>query len=149
MKLNGTEIGGRKIKVDITEKPLNGVGSLLLQSDEAPFVDNPYILYVGKLAKTVASDSLKSFFAEKRDVLGAKVSQVLETSKSSGFGFVSFSFEEEVEVAISSFNDAGFANLKMGFITILPLIHIFLINLDIRVSILQPTDCSSQTPRNR
>lgn len=51
-------------------------------------------------------DSLKSFFAENGNVLGARVSRVPRTSKSSGFGFVSFSSEEEVEAAISSFNDA-------------------------------------------
>nr|XP_043623774.1 30S ribosomal protein 2, chloroplastic [Erigeron canadensis] len=105
-KLNGTEIGGRKIKVNVTEKPLNGVTSTVVQSDETPFVDSPYKLYVGNLAKTVTSESLKSFFADKGNVLGAKVSRVPGTSKSSGFGFVSFSSEEEVEAAISSFNDA-------------------------------------------
>ncbi|KAI7752627.1 hypothetical protein M8C21_006404 [Ambrosia artemisiifolia] len=105
-KLNDTEIGGRKIKVNVTEKPLTGVTSSLTQLDETPFVDSPYKLYVGNLAKTVTSDSLKSFFAEKGNVVGAKVSRVPGTSKSSGFGFVSFSSEEEVEAAIASFNDA-------------------------------------------
>ncbi|XP_071709061.1 uncharacterized protein [Rutidosis leptorrhynchoides] len=112
-KLNGTEIGGRKIKVNVTEKPLNGVTSTLLQSDETPFVDSPYKLYVGNLAKTVTSDSLKSFFADKGNVLGAKVSRVPGTSKSTGFGFVSFSSEEEVEAAISSFNDAVLEGQKI------------------------------------
>ncbi|KAD4982521.1 hypothetical protein R6Q59_002128 [Mikania micrantha] len=111
-KLNGTEIGGRKIKVNVTEKPLNGVISSL-QSDEAPFIDSPYKLYVGNLAKTVTSDSLKSFFAEKGNVVGAKVSRVPGTSKSSGFGFVSFSSEEEVEAAIASFNDAVLEGQKI------------------------------------
>ncbi|XP_076914736.1 small ribosomal subunit protein cS22-like [Bidens hawaiensis] len=105
-KLNGTDIGGRKIKVNVTEKPLNGVSSSLLQSDEAPFVDSPYKIYVGNLAKTVTSDSFKSFFAEKGNAVGVKVSRVPGTSKSSGFGFVSFSSEEEVEAAILAFNDA-------------------------------------------
>lgn len=112
-KLNGTEIGGRKIKVNVTEKPLNGVTSTLAQSEETPFVDSPYKLYVGNLAKTVTSDSLKSFFADKGNVLGAKVSRVPGTSKSSGFGFVSFSSEEEVEAAISSFNDAVLEGQKI------------------------------------
>lgn len=112
-KLNGTEIGGRKIKVNVTEKPLNGVGFSVLQGEETPFVDSPYKLYVGNLAKTVTSDSLKSFFAEKGNVVGAKVSRVPGTSKSSGFGFVSFSTEEEVEAAISSFNDAVLEGQKI------------------------------------
>ncbi|PWA79899.1 RNA-binding (RRM/RBD/RNP motifs) family protein [Artemisia annua] len=112
-KLNGTEIGGRKIKVNVTEKPLNGVTTTLAQSEETPFVDSPYKLYVGNLAKTVTSDSLKSFFADKGNVLGAKVSRVPGTSKSSGFGFVSFSSEEEVEAAISSFNNAVLEGQKI------------------------------------
>ncbi|KAF5756703.1 putative RNA recognition motif domain, nucleotide-binding alpha-beta plait domain superfamily [Helianthus annuus] len=112
-KLDGTEIGGRKIKVNVTEKPLNGASSTLLPSEETPFVDSPYKLYVGNLAKTVTSESLKSFFSEKGNVLGAKVSRVPGTSKSSGFGFVSFSSEEEVEAAISSFNDAVLEGQKI------------------------------------
>ncbi|MFS8026712.1 putative RNA recognition motif domain, nucleotide-binding alpha-beta plait domain superfamily [Helianthus anomalus] len=112
-KLNDTEIGGRKIKVNVTEKPLTGVTSSLTQFDETPFADTPYKLYVGNLAKTVTSDSLKSFFAEKGNVVGAKVSRVPGTSKSSGFGFVSFSSEEEVEAAIPSFNDAVLEGQKI------------------------------------
>lgn len=111
-KLNGTEIGGRKIKVNVTEKPLNGVVSVL-EAEETPFVDSPYKLYVGNLAKTVTSESLKSFFSEKGNVLGARVSRVPGTSKSSGFGFVSFSSEEEVEAAVSSFNDAVLEGQKI------------------------------------
>ncbi|KAI7734549.1 hypothetical protein M8C21_025077 [Ambrosia artemisiifolia] len=112
-KLDGTEIGGRKIKVNVTEKPLNGASSTLLPSEDTPFVDSPYKLYVGNLAKTMTSESLKSFFADKGNVLGAKVSRVPGTSKSSGFGFVSFSSEEEVEAAISSFNDAVLEGQKI------------------------------------
>ncbi|KAJ9563245.1 hypothetical protein OSB04_008405, partial [Centaurea solstitialis] len=111
-KLDGTEIGGRKIKVNVTEKPLNGVVSVL-QTEETPFVDSPYKIYVGNLAKTVTSDSLKTFFAEKGNVVGAKVSRVPGTSKSTGFGFVSFSSEEEVEAAISSFNNAVLEGQKI------------------------------------
>lgn len=105
-KLNGTEIGGREIKVNITEKPLQSLDLPSLQSDESQFVDSPYKVYVGNLAKTVATDTLKNFFSKKGKVLSAKVSRVPGTSKSSGFGFVTFSSEEDVEVAISSFNNS-------------------------------------------
>ncbi|ONK79031.1 uncharacterized protein A4U43_C01F2160 [Asparagus officinalis] len=104
-KLNDTEIGGRKIKVNVTEKPLQPVDLSLLQPDDE-FTDSPYKVYVGNLAKTVTSEILSKFFSEKGNVLGAKVSRVPGTSKSSGFGFVSFSSEEEVEAAISSCNNA-------------------------------------------
>ena len=61
---------------------------------------------MGNLAKTVTTDTLKKFFSEKGKVLSAKVSRVPGTSKSSGYGFVTFSSEEDVEAAISSFNNS-------------------------------------------
>ncbi|KAK1287897.1 hypothetical protein QJS10_CPB19g01017 [Acorus calamus] len=105
-KLNGTEIGGRQIKVNVTEKPLVNTDMSILQGEESTFVDSPYKVYVGNLAKTVTSESLSKFFSEKGKVLSAKVSRVPGTSKSSGFGFVSFSSEEDVEAAISLLNNA-------------------------------------------
>lgn len=100
------EIGGREIKVNITEKPLVQVDLSLLQAEDSNFVDSPYKVYVGNLAKTVTSEMLKKFFSEKGQVLSAKVSRVPGTSKSSGFGFVTFSSEEDAEAAISSLNNS-------------------------------------------
>ncbi|CAA0842524.1 RNA-binding (RRM/RBD/RNP motifs) family protein [Striga hermonthica] len=112
-KLNDTEIGGRKIKVNITEKPLAPFDQSVLQTEESQFVDSPYKVYVGNLAKTVTTDALKSFFAEKGKVLGAKISRVPGTSKSSGYGFVSFGSEGDVEAAISSLNNAVLEGQKI------------------------------------
>lgn len=75
------------------------------QDDESKFIDSPYKVYVGNLAKTVTTELLTKFFSEKGRALSAKVSRVPGTSKSSGFGFVSFSAEEDVEAAISSCNN--------------------------------------------
>ncbi len=105
-KLNGTEIGGRVIKVNVTEKPLLTPELSLLQAEESQFIDSPHKVYVGNLAKTVTTDILTQFFSQKGKALSAKVSRVPGTSKSSGFGFVSFSSEEDVEAAISSSNNA-------------------------------------------
>ncbi|KAK7401535.1 hypothetical protein VNO78_13084 [Psophocarpus tetragonolobus] len=112
-KLNGIEIGGREIKVNITEKPLSTPDLPLLQAEESQFVDNPHKVYVGNLAKTVTTDTLKNFFSEKGKVLSAKVSRVPGTSKSSGYGFVTFSSDEDVEAAISSFNNASLEGQKI------------------------------------
>ncbi|CAI0428010.1 unnamed protein product [Linum tenue] len=112
-KLNGTEIGGREIKVNITEKPLEQTESPLLQSEESQFVDSPHKVYVGNLAKTVTTDMLKNLFSDKAKVLSAKVSRVPGTSKSSGFGFVTFSSDEDVDVAISSFNNSPLEGQKI------------------------------------
>ncbi|GMP41881.1 hypothetical protein CsSME_00011826 [Camellia sinensis var. sinensis] len=111
-KLNGTvrcdymQIGGREIKANITEKPLQTMDLPFFQSEESEFIDSPHKVYVGNLAKTVTTEMLKNFFAEKGKVLSAKVSRVPGTSKSSGFGFVTFSSEEDVEAVISSVNNA-------------------------------------------
>lgn len=112
-KLNGTKIGEREIKVNITEKPLAQLDFSILQVEESQFIDSPHKLYVGNLAKTVTSESLKNFFSEKGNVLSAKISRVPGTSKASGFGFVSFSSDEDVEAAISSFNNALFEGQKI------------------------------------
>ncbi|GAV85698.1 RRM_1 domain-containing protein [Cephalotus follicularis] len=112
-KLNGSQIGGREIKVNITEKPIQSVDFSLFQAEESQFIDSPHKVYVGNLASTVTTDSLKNFFSEKGKVLSAKVSRVPGTSKSSGFGFVTFSSEKDVEAAISSFNDSLFEGQKI------------------------------------
>lgn len=105
-KLDGTEIGGRKIKVNVTEKPLEAVDLSALQSDESQFVDTGHKVYVGNLAKTVTIDMLKSLFSEKGNVVSVKVQRDPRTSKSCRYGFVSFSSEEEAQVAVSTFNNA-------------------------------------------
>lgn len=103
-KMNGTEIGGRAIKVNITEKPLD-VSGLNRLTEEVEFIDSPYKVYVGNLAKTVTTEALKKKFAEKGNVLDAKVTRIPETGKSGGYGFVSFSSEADVEAAISALNN--------------------------------------------
>lgn len=101
------------MKVNITEKPLQTLETSLPQADDSQFVDSPYKVYVGNLAKTVTMDTLKDFFAEKGKVVSAKVSRVPGTSKSSGYGFVTFSSEEDVDAAISSLNNAVRASITL------------------------------------
>nr|5X8P_v Chain v, protein cS22 [Spinacia oleracea]5X8R_v Chain v, protein cS22 [Spinacia oleracea] len=112
-KLNDTEIGGRKIKVNITEKPLEGMDIATTQAEDSQFVESPYKVYIGNLAKTVTNELLKDFFSEKGKVLGAKVQRTPGTSKSNGFGFVSFSSEEEVEAAIQALNNSVLEGQKI------------------------------------
>ncbi|KAL9232756.1 hypothetical protein vseg_007827 [Gypsophila vaccaria] len=112
-KLNDTEIGGRKIKVNITEKPLGGASISLPPVEDSQFVDSPHKVYVGNLAKTVTTEMLKNFFSDKGTVLSAKVQRTPGTSKSSGFGFVCFSSEDEVEAAIAALNNAALEGQKI------------------------------------
>jgi len=103
--LNGTEVGGRKIKVNVTESFLPNIDRSAPEP-EPVFVDSQYKVYVGNLAKTVTTEVLKNFFSEKGQILSATVSHIPGTSKSKGYGFVTFSSEEEVEAAVATFNNA-------------------------------------------
>ncbi|KAL6897349.1 hypothetical protein ACP4OV_007045 [Aristida adscensionis] len=103
--LNGTEVGGRKIKVNVTESFLPNIDRSAPEP-EPVFVDSQYKVYVGNLAKTVTTEVLRNFFSEKGQILSATVSRAPGTSKSKGYGFVTFSSEEEVEAAIATFNNA-------------------------------------------
>ncbi|KAE8684438.1 Dihydrolipoyllysine-residue acetyltransferase component 4 of pyruvate dehydrogenase complex [Hibiscus syriacus] len=104
-KLNGTQIGGREIKVNITEKPIAQVDLSVLQAEDTQFIDSQHKVYVGNLAKTVTSNTLKNSFPRRngKERQGFTSPRDLQIR---GFGFVSFSSEEEVEAAISSFNNA-------------------------------------------
>ncbi|GLJ23323.1 hypothetical protein SUGI_0441280 [Cryptomeria japonica] len=112
-KLNGTEIGGREIKVNVTEKPLD-MSTLNRLTEEVPFIESPYKVYVGNLAKTVTTETLKNKFSEKGNVLDAKVVCIPQTRKSCGYGFVSFSSEADMQAAISSFSNAELEGKRMS-----------------------------------
>lgn len=99
------EVGGRKIKVNVTESFLPNIDRSAPEA-EPVFVDSEYKVYVGNLAKTVTTEVLKNFFSEKGKILSATVSHIPGTSKSKGYGFVTFSSEEEVEAAVATFNNA-------------------------------------------
>ena len=99
------EVGGRKIKVNVTESFLPNIDRSAPEP-EPVFVDSQYKVYVGNLAKTVTTEVLKNFFSEKGQILSATVSHIPGTSKSKGYGFVTFSSEEEVEAAVATFNNA-------------------------------------------
>ncbi|KAL5205782.1 hypothetical protein ABZP36_033991 [Zizania latifolia] len=103
--LNDTEVSGRKIKVNVTESFLPNIDRSAPEP-EPVFVDSQYKVYVGNLAKSVTTEMLKNFFSEKGEVLSATVSRIPGTSKSKGYGFVTFSSEEEVEAAVSTFKNA-------------------------------------------
>lgn len=57
-------------------------------------------LYIGGLPWATDSDSLKEHFNSYGDVVEAKVVTDRQTGRSKGFGFVTFSNEEEAKKAI-------------------------------------------------
>ncbi|KAK3129231.1 hypothetical protein QOZ80_6BG0474220 [Eleusine coracana subsp. coracana] len=114
--LNGTEVEGRKIKVNVTESFLPNIDRSAPEP-EPVFVDSQYKVYVGNLAKTVTTEVLKNFFSEKGQILSATVSRVPGTSKSKGYGFVTFSSEEEVEAAVATFNNQKENSVSIRILT--------------------------------
>eukprot|EP01018_Ginkgo_biloba_P005604 Gb_32176 [translate_table: standard] len=98
-KLDGSEYGGRTLRVNFPDKPrTTGFDS------NSNFVDSQHKVFVGNLAWGVNAETLTEVFREHGNLLGAKVLYDRETGRSRGFGFVSFSSESEVEAAVASLN---------------------------------------------
>jgi cold-inducible RNA-binding protein len=62
-------------------------------------------LYVGNLAWTTSSDSLKNAFSTSGKVVDAKVMTDRESGRSRGFGFVTFSSDQEANAAVERMNN--------------------------------------------
>ncbi|CVK95601.1 glycine-rich RNA-binding protein [Fusarium sp. NRRL 25303] len=65
-------------------------------------------LFVGGLAWATTSDSLRAKFSEFGEVTDAIVMTDRETGRSRGFGFVTFSAQEEASAAINAMNEQEF-----------------------------------------
>ncbi|RBR27119.1 uncharacterized protein FIESC28_00063 [Fusarium coffeatum] len=65
-------------------------------------------LFVGGLAWASTSDSLRQLFSEFGEVLDSIVMSDRETGRSRGFGFVTFSNQDEAEAAINALNEQEF-----------------------------------------
>ncbi|KAF4345078.1 glycine-rich RNA-binding 2 [Fusarium beomiforme] len=65
-------------------------------------------LFVGGLAWATTSDTLRSKFSEFGEVTDAIVMTDRETGRSRGFGFVTFSSQEEASAAIEAMNEQEF-----------------------------------------
>jgi RNA recognition motif-containing protein len=61
-------------------------------------------LFVGSLAFTTTSDSLRAFFAQSGNVVSAAVVTEPGSDRSRGFGFVEMSTPEEATQAVSQLN---------------------------------------------
>ena len=62
-------------------------------------------LFIGGLAWATETDNLRSVFSRFGNVTDAIVMRDRETGRSRGFGFVTFSNDEEAEAAIHGMND--------------------------------------------
>ncbi|KAH1228128.1 RNA-binding protein CP33, chloroplastic [Glycine max] len=100
---DGSEIGGRVMKVNFTAIPKRGK-RLVMGSNYRGFVDSPHKIYAGNLGWGLTSQDLRDAFAEQPGFLSAKVIYERNSGRSRGYGFVSFETAEDVEAALNSMN---------------------------------------------
>ncbi|KAL8479661.1 hypothetical protein ACS0TY_026538 [Phlomoides rotata] len=93
--LDGSEIGGRTLRVNFADKP---------KPKEPLYPETEHKLFVGNLSWTVTSELLTQAFQEHGNVVGARVLYDGETGKSRGYGFVSYETRAEMETAIEALN---------------------------------------------
>ncbi|XVF55876.1 hypothetical protein PTKIN_Ptkin06aG0071700 [Pterospermum kingtungense] len=104
---DGSQIGGRTVKVNFPEVPRGGEREVMgpkIGRSHRSFVDSPYKIYAGNLGWGVTSEGLKDAFASQPGLLSAKVIYERDTGRSRGFGFVSFESAETVEAALNAMN---------------------------------------------
>eukprot|EP00262_Sarcandra_glabra_P005260 TRINITY_DN1666_c1_g1_i1.p1 TRINITY_DN1666_c1_g1~~TRINITY_DN1666_c1_g1_i1.p1 ORF type:complete len:287 (-),score=56.23 TRINITY_DN1666_c1_g1_i1:614-1474(-) len=104
---NGSQVGGRTVKVNFPEVPRGGEREVMgprMRGSHRGFVESSYKIYAGNLGWTLTSEALKDAFADQPGVLGAKVLYERDSGRSRGFGFVSFVSEEEAQSAIDAMN---------------------------------------------
>lgn len=100
---DGTQVGGRNIKVNFPEVPKGGK-KRMTGSNYSVYVDSPHKIYAGNLGWGLASQGLRDAFAEQPGFLSAKVIYERNNGKSRGFGFVSFETAKDVEAALNAMN---------------------------------------------
>ncbi|KAG5043968.1 hypothetical protein AAZX31_03G183100 [Glycine max] len=104
---DGSQVGGRTVKVNFPEVPKGGerlvMGSKIRNSYRG-FVDSPHKIYAGNLGWGLTSQGLREAFAEQPGVLSAKVIYERDSGRSRGFGFVSFETAESAQAALDIMN---------------------------------------------
>ena len=71
-------------------------------------------LYVGGIPYTTTNDDLKNHFSPAGAVVSAQIIIDKMTNRSKGFGFVTFSTEEEAKLAIEGMNNNVFDGRRIG-----------------------------------
>ncbi|MQM19306.1 hypothetical protein Taro_052307 [Colocasia esculenta] len=106
---DGTQVGGRTVKVNFPEVPRGGEREVMgprIRDGRRGFVDSPHKLYAGNLSWTVTSDSLRDAFAGCPGLLAARVVYERDTGRSKGYGFVSFASAEDAQSALDAMDGA-------------------------------------------
>ncbi|KAL2643822.1 hypothetical protein R1flu_011409 [Riccia fluitans] len=119
-KLDGSELGGRVLKVNISQSPKEprtfrserppardrregeGYASRVVRND------SPNKVFIGNLAWGVDDVALKQLLSEYGQVVEAKVVHEKDTGRSRGFAYVTMSNGDEVETAIQALDGAEY-----------------------------------------
>ncbi|KAJ0982632.1 hypothetical protein J5N97_010887 [Dioscorea zingiberensis] len=105
--LDGSQVGGRTVKVNFPEVPRGGEREVMSPRTRAAsrgYIDSPHKVYAGNLGWAVTSQSLRDAFASQPGILGAKVIYDRDSGRSRGFGFVSFESAEAAQAAMDAMN---------------------------------------------
>ncbi|KAH7856050.1 hypothetical protein Vadar_032119 [Vaccinium darrowii] len=104
---DGSQIGGRTVKVNFPEVPRGGEREVMeprIRTSDKGFVNSPHKLYAGNLGWNITSQGLREAFEDCPGLLSAKVVYDRDSGRSRGFGFVTFSSAEDVETALNAMN---------------------------------------------
>ncbi|KAF5750595.1 33 kDa ribonucleoprotein [Tripterygium wilfordii] len=104
---NGSQVGGRTVKVNFPEVPKGGERDVMgprIRKSNRDFVDSPHKIYAGNLGWSLTSEGLRDAFANQPGVLSARVIYQKDSGRSRGYGFVSFESAEHVESALNAMN---------------------------------------------
>lgn len=104
---DGYELHGRPLRVNSGPPPRRD-GPPVRRFRNGGNFNSANRIHVGNLSWGVDDFALQTFFSEKGKVVDAKVVCDRESGRSKGFGFVTYSCAEEVDLAISSLNGAQF-----------------------------------------
>ncbi|XP_078435803.1 chloroplast RNA-binding protein 33 [Wolffia australiana] len=105
--LDGTQLGGRTVKVNFPEVPRGGEREVMgpkIREARRSFIDSEHKLYAGNLSWLVNSTDLRAAFSGCEGLLGAKVIYERDTARSRGYGFVSFASDEDAQSALAAMN---------------------------------------------
>lgn len=104
---DGSQVGGRTVKVNFPEVPRGGEREVMgpkIRAINQSFVDSPHKIYAGNLSWALTSQGLKDAFFDQPGLLSAKVVYDRASGRSRGFGFITFSSSEALESALANMN---------------------------------------------
>ncbi|KAI9153181.1 hypothetical protein LWI28_007315 [Acer negundo] len=117
---DGSQIGGRTVKVNFPEVPRGGERTIMgpklkrggerdvmeprIQNSYHGYIDSPHKIYAGNLGWGLSSQGLRDVFADQPGLLSAKVIYERDSGRSRGFGFVSFETAEDAKSALNALN---------------------------------------------